>query len=124
MEGDLAVETEPVEALRVGLPEGNKTSHDVYREWVAAIPTPRPPGSREELAAYAATARPALARKLGLPRPAGPATVRTVREAEAGGVRASFFAVETEPGIAVPVAEFRPAGDGPRAVTLIVGERA
>ena len=115
---------EPLETLRVGLPEGNKTYHDVYREWVAAIPVPRPPGSPEELAAYAATARPALARKLGLPNGPGPATVRAVREAEAGGVRAGFFAVETEPGITIPVAEFRPAGDGPRHVELIVGERA
>src|SRR4029078_1079844 len=52
------------------------------------------------------------------------AAVGWAREAAAGGVRASFSAVETEPGITVPVAEFRPSGDGPRKVTLIVGERA
>ena len=123
VEGDLPVTPEPLETLRVGLPEGNKTYHDVYREWVAAIPIPRPPETHEELAAYAATARPALARKLGLPIEPGPATVRAVREAEAEGVRAGFFAVETEPGLTIPVAEFRPAGDGPRHVELIVGER-
>ena len=67
---------------------------------------------------------PALAKKLGLPAGLGPATVRAVRDAEAEGVRAGFYAIETEPGITIPVAEFRPAGAGPLPVVLIVGARA
>ena len=122
--GDLPVTPEPLETLRVGLPEGNKTYYDVYREWVAAIPVPRAPGNREEVAAYAARTRPALAKKLGLPSGLEPPTVRAVRDAEAEGVRAGFYAIETEPGMTIPVAEFRPARAGPLPVVLIVGARA
>jgi cephalosporin-C deacetylase-like acetyl esterase len=123
IEGDLPVTPEPLETLRVGLPKGNKTYHDVYREWVAAIPVPPAPGTREEVANYAARTRPALARKLGLPAGLEPASVRAVRHAEAGGVRVGFCSIETEPGITIPVAEFRPARAGPLPVVLIVGAR-
>ncbi|APW58894.1 hypothetical protein BSF38_00303 [Paludisphaera borealis] len=122
--GDLPVTPEPLETLRVGLPAGNKTYHDVYREWVAEIPVPHAPGTREDAAAHAAKTRPALAKKLGLPTGLKPPTIRAVRDAEAGGVRTTFHAIETEPGITIPVAEFRPAGAGPLPVVLIVGERA
>src|SRR5205823_592147 len=98
--------------------------HDVYREWVAAIPVPHVPGTREEVVAHAARTRPSLARKLGLPAGPEPPTVRAVRGAEAGGVRAGFYSIETEPGITIPVAEFRPARAGPLPVVLIVGARA
>jgi hypothetical protein len=124
VEGDLPVTPEPLETLRVGLPRGNKTYHDVYREWVAAIPVPPAPATREEVAAHTARTRPALATKLGLPSGFELATVQTVRKTEAQGVQARFFAVETEPGIKIPVAEFRPARTGPLPVVLIVGVRA
>src|SRR5262245_5310944 len=105
IEGDLPVTPEPLETLRVGLPEGNKTYHGVYRDWLAATPVPQARGTREEAAEYAARTRPALARKLGLPAGLGPARVRAVRDAEAGGVRVGFYSIETEPGITIPVAE-------------------
>jgi hypothetical protein len=124
IEGDLPLTPESLETLRVGLPEGNKTYYDVYREWVAAIPVLAAPGNREDVAAYGARTRPALAKKLGLPSGLEPPTVRAVRDAEAEGVRARFYAIETEPGITIPVAEFRPAGSGPLPVVLIVGARA
>jgi hypothetical protein len=37
---------------------------------------------------------------------------------------ATFYAIETEPGIRIPVAEFRPRGEGRRHVELLIGERA
>ncbi len=48
----------------------------------------------------------------------------TVRKQSRSGAQATFFAVETEPGIRIPVAEFRGEGEGPRHVELLVGERA
>lgn len=122
--GDLPVSAELRETLRVGLPEGNKTYQDVYREWVAAIPVPHAPGTREDGTAFASRTRPALATKLGLPAEGEAPVVRDVKDAESEGVRARFFSIETEPGIAIPVAEFRPAATGPQPVVLIVGPRA
>ena len=55
------------------------------------------PRDREEAAASRET-RPALAKKLGLPSGLEAATVRDVREAGTDGVRAGFYAMETEPG--------------------------
>jgi hypothetical protein len=124
IQDDLPVAPEPLETLRVGLPDGNKTYYDVYREWVAAIPVPHAPASREEVTAHAARTRPALAKKLGLPTGLEPPAVRTVRNAEAGDVRATSYAVETEPGITIPVAEFRSTRPGPLPVVLIVGARS
>lgn len=121
---ELPVTPEPLETLRVGLSARNKTYHDVYREWVAATPPPRAPRTRDELATDAVRMRRALAKKLGLPAGQGPAKIRTVRNGEMDDVRAAFYAVETEPGITIPVAEFRPARAGPLSVVLIVGERA
>ena len=77
---------EPLETLRVGLPEGNKTYYDVYREWVAAIPVLAAPGNREDVAAYGARTRPALAKKLGLPSGFG-APDRPGRPGRRGGRR-------------------------------------
>jgi len=124
VEGDLPVTPEPLETLRVGLPEGNKTYYDVYREWIAELPVPRAPTNPEEFAITSSRARPALAKTLGMPTGLKPPVVRELRKAEDGGVRASFFAVETEPGVTIPVAEFRPDGEAPKPVVLLVGERA
>jgi hypothetical protein len=124
LKGDLPMTPELLETLRVGLAEVNKTYYDVYREWVAAIPVPAAPVNRGAVAAYGARTRPALAKKLGLPSGLGPPTVRAVGDAEAEGVRAGFYAIETEPGITIPVAEFRPANSGPLPVVLIVGARS
>jgi hypothetical protein len=71
-------------------------------------PDPTPLGPAE-VVAHAARTRPRLAKKLGLPAGLEPSTVRDVRDAESEGVLAGFYAVETEPGITIPVAEFRPA---------------
>ena len=92
VEGDLPVTPEPLETLRVGLPEGNKTYHDVYREWVAAIPVPRPPGTREEVAAYAARTRPRWRRSSACrpgwaPRPSGPSGTPRRRASGPGSTR-------------------------------------
>ncbi len=124
IEDDLAVSPEPLETLRVGLPEANKTYHDVFREWVAAIPVPPVPPTRALALSFTTGTRRALEQKLGLPSSREPATVRAIREAEADGIRARFYAVQTEPCITIPVAEFRPLRDGPLATTLIVGVRA
>jgi dienelactone hydrolase len=124
IKSDLPVTPEPLETLRVGLPEGNKTYYDIYREWIAELHVPRAPTTPEEFAITSSRARPALARKLGIPAGLKPPAVREVRKAEAGGVAARFFEVETEPGVTIPAAEFRPAGDDPKPVVLLVGERA
>ena len=123
--GDLPVTPEPLETLRVGLPEGNKTYHDVYREWVAAIPVPRAPGTREEVAAYAATDAPGAgeearpADRAGAPRPSGP-SARPRRRASGPGSsrsRPSPASRSRSPSSGRPAT-------GPRHVELIVGERA
>ena len=124
VEGDLPVTPEPLETLRVGLPEGNKTYHDVYREWVAAIPVPRPPGTREEVAAYAATdapgageeARPAAPGRA--PRPSGP-SARPRRRRPRRVLRDRDRARHHRPRRP----SSGPPGTGPLPVVLIVGER-
>jgi len=122
--GDIPVTAEPREMLRVGLPDNNKTYMDVYREWVAALPAPAEPKSSADLADYVSLARAALAKRLGMPEHLTPASDEVVRQETDGDVTATFYAVTTEPGMRIPVTEFRSRAPGPVRIDLLIGERS
>lgn len=122
--GEIEVAPEPLETLRVGLPSSNKTYLDIYRDWVSALAEPPEPKAAIEVEAFADRARPLLAARLGFPINPGLADFQVVRRDDGeDGTTATFLALVTEPGLRIPVAEFRPPGDGPWNVELMVGPR-
>lgn len=95
---DLPVTVDSFEDLRCGLPVQNRTSRDIYAEWLE--PLPRPPALPD--AGAERGLREFLRGRLGLADPLPEVRARKDGGEEREGVAAEFWLVEPEPGIRLP----------------------
>ena len=110
---ELAFVLEPQHDLECGLPGGNKTTADIYAEWLRRpTPVPQFPADRADAEKIQNHLRQEVRDVLGLSMEAAQPRVQVQATASRGDVLMRRLIVEPEQGIRLPVVEIQPRKPG------------